>query len=236
MRTKKKSRWKRVILWSFAAILVLGVSGLFAVNYAVNKVIDSMAQSLEEEMLAELEHENNISDITAPEDEASTAEPIATNGSDPVSNPTDAPTTSSTTSTENTPSTPEAKDNTQKPEKTSNSAHVSNKNDLGKYSAEISAKKAVTIKENISIAEKATVTSILVGKLSLSDLNSFKDLASGGMSVDEKRAARKVLLDKLSPEEYDQLASIAKKYGISRGKSYTEAEIEEADEAAREKK
>jgi hypothetical protein len=47
-------------------------------------------------------------------------------------------------------------------------------------------------------------------------------MASGGLNINEKRQARKLLLDKLSPNEYDQLVSIAKKYGLSQGRTYSE--------------
>jgi len=48
-------------------------------------------------------------------------------------------------------------------------------------------------------------------------------LFDSGMSLDEKRKAKEVILKKLTEEEYDELISIASKYGLSKGKSYEES-------------
>lgn len=73
------------------------------------------------------------------------------------------------------------------------------------------------------MAEKAQITSVLLKKLSASELQLFLKMASNGLSVDEKKEAKKVFLQKLSEDEYNQLISIAAKYGLSQGKSYSDS-------------
>jgi hypothetical protein len=51
----------------------------------------------------------------------------------------------------------------------------------------------------------------------------FMSMAGNGMSVDEKKAAKKIILGKLTEDEYNQLIQIAAKYGLSEGKSYTDS-------------
>jgi hypothetical protein len=215
MQKKKKFRWKRLVLYSFAIILLLGISGLFAMNYAVDKVIDSMADSLASEVIMEPE---------------STPPLEATIGKKPTIGSMNQEVDSATLqghSSKEIEKTAQFNANS----KQSSSQVKSDNNDLDKvgvYAPEVSTKKAKAIKENVTVSDKASVTSILMGNLGLSDLKTFQEMASGGLTVDEKREARKVLLDKLSPEEYNKLAAIAKKYGVSRGKNYDEAAKEEA--------
>jgi hypothetical protein len=180
MRSRKKQRkiGKRILFSFLAVLVVLVISGLIAVNYAVDKVIESMAASLQS---------NETGESSRPIPAVPTELP-----SQPAAN--------------------EAHKEEDKP---------------GQYAPQVSTKKAEAIKEKITIAEKADVSSILVGHLSVSDLQLLQELARGGMTVEEKRAARNLLLEKLTPEEYDRLVEIAQKYGVSQGKTYTEAEQEE---------
>jgi len=79
------------------------------------------------------------------------------------------------------------------------------------------------VQDEISAKDKALVTSVLLKKLSPSDISLFMKLAGGGMTVEEKREAKKILLNKLTEEEYNELVAIAAKYGLSQGKSYAES-------------
>lgn len=91
------------------------------------------------------------------------------------------------------------------------------------YHAEISVDQAKSVKEDISLSEKLTVTSILLKKLTADDIQLFSDLFSDGLTVEEKKKAKKLILDKLSEEEYDELIAIASKYGLSQGKRYKDS-------------
>jgi hypothetical protein len=91
------------------------------------------------------------------------------------------------------------------------------------YSAEISTEKAEKVQESITLSEKAKLTRVILANFGAEELNLFMQLAQGGLTVEEKREAKKLFLEKLTPEEYDELISIAAKYGLSRGKTYEES-------------
>ncbi|MCS7459900.1 hypothetical protein N0M98_07070 [Paenibacillus doosanensis] len=95
-----------------------------------------------------------------------------------------------------------------------------------KYSPEVSSDKAKTVEQSITAKEKAQILSVLIRKLSTDELQLFVKMASNGISVEEKKEAKKIILQKLTEEEYDQLISIAAKYGLSQGKSYKESKKE----------
>lgn len=214
---KKKFRWKRFAIWSLSIVIVLGVAGIFAVNYAIDRVMESMANSILEEIDLEVSSGAVASPTPAsnPSNEAG--------GSDEQPAAPDNPDADSGVPSNK----PAGQDGQPQQFSQGNGDKGNSSTNLGEYSSEVSVEKAKAIKENVTVSEKADVASILMGNLSLSDLKLFQQLASGGMTVDEKRQARKVLLDKLTPKEYEKLSKIAKKYGISRGLTYEEAQKEE---------
>ena len=91
------------------------------------------------------------------------------------------------------------------------------------YSPEISVEKAEKVQEEITLREKAKVTEVVLRNFSADDLRLFMQLAQGGLTVEEKKEAKKIFLEKLSPEEYNALITIAAKYGLSRGQTYEES-------------
>lgn len=217
---KKKFRWKRFLLWACSILIVLGIAGIFAVNYAIDKVIESMANSMFEEIESEVAGQAVPTIVPTP-----APTPAPTQG---ATQPTaDEPSGEVEQSSEETAGKPTAPSN--KPSTQYNEDRGKSSANLGEYTAEVTTEKANAIKENVTVSEKADVASILMGNLSFSDLKLLQELAGGGMTVDEKRVARKILLDKLTPEEYEILSTIAKKYGISRGLTYDEAQQEEAN-------
>ena len=72
------------------------------------------------------------------------------------------------------------------------------------------------------MSEKAKVVSILMGSLSADDISTLQKLAGGGLTVEEKREAKKLLLEKLTEDQYNELIAIAAKHGLSQGKTYSE--------------
>jgi hypothetical protein len=92
-----------------------------------------------------------------------------------------------------------------------------------KYEAQISPDKAKAVEHSITMKEKADITSLLLKTLSSSDIQMFMKMAGNGMSVTEKKEAKKLLLQKLSEDEYNHLVSIVAKYGLSQGKNYQES-------------
>ena len=236
---------KKVLIWTASIIVVLAIGGAFAANYAVDKMLKSMSgmdiSSLEE--LSQEDLNSSVPDAGAEQD--SSDEQI----NDEASNNDD------TSSNEN-PDTPVSSDNTTgeattTPSKPSNSSGQSSsssngggtsgdqgsadnkgtgdkdtsKGDSG-YSAEVSVEKAKDIEENITLKDKAKVVSTLMGNLSASDIATLQQLASGGLTVEKKKEARSLLLEKLSEDEYNELIAIAAKHGVSQGKQYAEVKDE----------
>lgn len=196
MRMKK---WKKVLIWVASIVVVLGIGGLFAANYAVDKLISTLAADLENDLLVEdvLNETNNSekpNDTGTEESESPDGEKTnGTDETDKANNSTD----KSTNKTDDDKETDE-------------------------YSAEVSVDKAKDLQEKITVGEKAQVTGVLLKELSMSDIKELQALAKGGLNQEEKKKARSIILDKLSAEQYDELIQIAKKYGMSQGKSYQE--------------
>ncbi|PUA34936.1 hypothetical protein C8Z91_34275 [Paenibacillus elgii] len=91
------------------------------------------------------------------------------------------------------------------------------------YKAEISAGKAKEVQDQISLSEQVKITTVLLKKLDGNDLKQLQNMFDKGVSLEEKRKAKAMILEKLSEEEYDELIAIASKYGLSKGKSYEES-------------
>ncbi|RAP74015.1 hypothetical protein [Paenibacillus montanisoli] len=219
---RKMKRWKRVALWIATILIVLGASGAFVANYAVNKAIGSLASNLETDL---------ITDLTAevPTDETSKADTSA-NASASTEISADASANVSSVGSNhkdaNTAMSEKISDKTNSimdPEQskgTSQNGGTSVKGDLNGYSPEVSPEKAKKVQGSVTMKEKAAVTSILLSSLSMSDLKKLQKLASGGLSLAEKKEARSIILNKVSPDQYNKLSNIAKKYGVSRGMNY----------------
>ncbi|MNW19306.1 hypothetical protein D3C71_2192420 [compost metagenome] len=58
-------------------------------------------------------------------------------------------------------------------------------------------------------------------RFSAKELDAFMKLASGGLTHKEKVEAKKLVLEKLSEEEYNQLIAIAARLGLSQGGQYS---------------
>ncbi|KAA1185327.1 hypothetical protein [Paenibacillus sp. B2(2019)] len=219
-------RWKKILLWTLSVIVVLGVGGLFAANYAVDKLMNSMVDGFD------LESEDQVSggqdQGTAPEDT------VADGKVEPVASATPAPSTDDVGSkdTEET-----GKDTiastTSEPTKAPSTDQKDNSSDG--YTAQVSTDKAKEIQENVTMKDKADVAAIVLGQLSVSDINRLKDLAKGGLTLDEKREARSIILGKVSEEQYNELSQVAKKYGVSQGKTRDQTLKEEEQLKAKEK-
>ncbi|MEK8126896.1 hypothetical protein WMW72_03135 [Paenibacillus filicis] len=91
------------------------------------------------------------------------------------------------------------------------------------YSATISKDKAEKVQESVTLREKAKIMTMLVSKLSASEIQLFTKMMGNGLSVEEKKEAKKIILNKLSEDEYNELIAIAAKYGLSQGKDYKDS-------------
>ncbi|MEK5239349.1 hypothetical protein NST99_27100 [Paenibacillus sp. FSL L8-0470] len=246
-------RWKKVLAWSLSIILVLAIGGLFAANYAVDRLMTSMANGLDLE--TEDTPNASVEPTLAPTDkipgEANESnENAALESAAPKKTSAAGKSTDQTTSPESTPiplsSSGSGKDTTARSQRTSSPATTdveSNptsspttdvESNLSEYSAQVSTDKAKKIQENVTVKDKADVTSIVLGELSLSDIKRLQELASGGLTPEEKREARQIILDKVSADQYNELSNIAKKYGASRGLSHDQVVAEEQQIQAQE--
>jgi len=223
-------KWQKVTIWVASILIVLVVGGLFAANYAVNKVLDSMVgmsldDLLEEDDNATVGEETNGEASQTP-DGAETATPDASTGQDAGNASTDQTagneqqgSSNSRGQDPNSSTSNNQQGTTDKP--TDSTKPEGNKSDSG-YTAEISTDKAKEVQDNITVAEKAKVVTTLMSSLSASDIAALQKLASGGLNVEEKKEAKALLLEKLSEDQYDELIQIAAKHGLSQGKTYSE--------------
>jgi len=219
-------KWQKVTIWVASILIVLVVGGLFAANYAVDKVLDSMVGMSVDDLLEESITPDEVDTIIPDESEEqtdgnsasdlpdSTEQQGNSNDGGQESTSTDSTEKPNATTKPEASKTPEA---TKKPE--------GNKSESG-YSAEISTDKAKEVQDNISVSEKAKVVTTLMGSLSASDISTLQKLASGGLSVEEKKQAKEIMLEKLSEDQYNELIAIAAKHGLSQGKKYSETKAE----------
>ncbi len=81
---------------------------------------------------------------------------------------------------------------------------------------------AGNIAEQLTTSEKMVISSIALSVFTSDDLAWFERLAGGGVSLEEKKQMRERFLQRMSEEQYNTLIEIAKKYGLSQGRSYDE--------------
>lgn len=232
-------RWKKVLAWSLSVVIVLAIGGLFAANYAINKLMTSMAEGIELESNNASVSETVLQAIptitTVPTDSAvsdvSTNQSTNSNVDAPVENVVPQTTPQTAKESKQPADVNQSLKNDEQtskitPKPTNNPITKDNK-DLEGYSAQVSTDKAKHIQENVTVKEKADVASIVMGQLSMSDIKRLQELASGGLTIEEKREARSIILDKVSEEQYNELSQIAKKYGVSEGKTQGQVLAEE---------
>ncbi|MCD9024072.1 hypothetical protein [Cohnella silvisoli] len=183
----RKRKLIKIIIGCIGFVVVLGISGLFTADYAVNRVMDSFAAGLE----AEMESDNN--QVESKEQ--------------PLSIPSESVDAKQEKGNDN-------------PSKLTGTA---TNNSARKPTGTVTKEKVKKVKENLTVSDKATVASVILKNLSLSDLKKLRFIAKGGLTVEEKREAKQMLLTKLSPGDYNKLSALAKKYGISKGRTYDEA-------------
>lgn len=216
---KKKNRLKKWLIGIGCFLVLLLASAYFGINYAADKMMDKLSDSILESALstpAPTEVTEELSASPAPTTSASpsaSAKDVDAGEPDqPVSNRADTDDAESSASS----STTNGNANNQ-------SSSSSTKDSDYSYSAEVSVDKAVAVKEDITFAEKTKLMTIMLKRLSASDIKTLSDLAGGGLSVEKKVEAKKIILEKLSEKEYDELIKIAQKYGLSQGKTYEDS-------------
>lgn len=228
-------RWKKVLIWTLSVIVVLGVGGLFAANYAVDKLMNSMADGFD------VEAEDTINVPQGQVVEPAVAE------SDPSAEPAVSVDPTPSISSDSTPASGKADDKDgstgeQLVAGTGKSSSASKPTSTPSPTPEgidgiahISTDKAKEVQDNVSIKDKANVAAIVTQQLSVSDIKRLQELAKGGLTNEEKLEARRIILGKVSEEQYNELSQVAKKYGVSQGKTRDQILAEEEQLKAQEK-
>ncbi|MEK4047170.1 hypothetical protein NSU18_26515 [Paenibacillus sp. FSL H8-0048] len=221
-------RWTKVLIWTLSVIVVLGIGGVFAANYAVDKLMNSMSGGFDMEA-------GNTTSVP----QGQVTEPVVAD-SDPSAEPAASVAPAISSAPDSTPvsgnTVVPAAANKDKPVSTDKPASIPVPTPAGVDGlAHISTDKAKEVQENVTITDKANVAAIVASQLSVSDIKRLQELAKGGLTTEEKREARSIILGKVSEEQYNELAQIAKKYGVSQGKTRDQILAEEEQLKAQEK-
>ncbi|WP_127507133.1 hypothetical protein [Paenibacillus humicus] len=185
----------KVLVWTGAVVVVLGTGGIATTNFLLNKFLDSMSEQVVATAVGKSGETDASSEASA--DEGSKEKQADGNvqkaAQETVSSEEEAP-----------------------------AAKKEAAKDPKGYTANLTGEKIKEIKEDVSVSDKMDVMAILLKKLSLSDIRKLQQLAQGGLTREKKREARAIIHDKVTPEQYDELITIAKKYGVSQGRNYEE--------------
>lgn len=220
---------KKVLYIVIFLVIILAIGGYLASNYAISYVLKNLGSS---ELAIEKSSETDVNAADEQKSYTSTTEQQQNN--------------KNTSSSSSSSGKAEIGDELVKVEKASSSKDDSNRNGQVqdnkrsekeeqqdvvptqelKYSAEVSQDKAKAVEQSITTREKAKIITMLINKLSADELQLFLKMSGDGLSVEEKKEAKKIILKKLTEDEYNQLIAIAAKYGLSQGKSYKESQKE----------
>lgn len=204
-------KWQKVFI-VLAVVLIVAASGAYwAMNKAVNKVLEAVSSDVVASM------GNPSPQATAPVPQIS-ASPTIEPGSSVQAEPTPGTVSSQQPSPASAQTTPGASVYPAQGEEPTPSPAAT------PYDPSINADKAAKAQEEITVKEKLQITSIFMKRFSAKELDAFMKLASGGLTHEEKIEAKKIVLEKLSEEEYNQLIGIAAKLGLSQGKKYEESQ------------
>ncbi|MDO3679906.1 hypothetical protein [Paenibacillus ehimensis] len=211
-----KARMKKALGVGAVVVLLLFAGGYWALHAVQERMMAALA-SLAEEAPAGKRPETGPEKRTDPSPQTPAETPKPTSGQDVVRTPG------------GSPASPGKAEQAQKPAQ----APATVPQETGKpadpksgstgYKAEISAGKAKEVQDQISLAEQVKITTVLLKKLDGNDLKQLQNMFNQGVSLEEKRKAKEMILEKLTEEEYDELIAIASKYGLSKGKSYEES-------------
>lgn len=216
-----KARMKKVLVVGTVVILLLLAGGYWALHMVQERMMAALA-SLAEEAPAGKRPVNDPEKRTEPAHQA----PASGQPPVPQQKPADASKPASGQDAVRTPVPSGKAEQTQTPATVPQAADKPSDPKSGSstgYKAEISAGKAKEVQDQISLAEQVKITTVLLKKLDGNDLKKLQNMFDKGVSLEEKRKAKAMILEKLSEEEYDELIAIASKYGLSKGKSYEES-------------
>lgn len=231
---KKKSRWKKILIWSAVLVVVLAGGALFTINYMVDKVLDSFVnEALEAAGLDSLDDLEALAPGGSGLDGNGDTTNEAGGGSGGSGNGDNGGGSGNAGTGQegvgNAGTSDPSAAGGQTTGKGGNSGNSGSElacgetGPNGEYRGEITVDKAKCAQESITLKDKAKVATLLLAKLSPSDMKLFGEMVSGGLSTDEKKQAKDIILKKMSEDEYNELIAIAAKLGLSQGKSYADS-------------
>jgi hypothetical protein len=203
-------KWQKVFIILVAILIVAAGGAYWAMNKAVNKVLEAVSSDVVASM------ESPIPQATAPIAQVS-ASPVIAPGSSVQTEPTPGMVSSQQPSPASAQTTPGASVYPAQREEAAPTPTPS----ATPYDPSINADKAAKAQEEITVKEKLQITSIFMKRFSAKELDAFMKLASGGLTHEEKIEAKKLVLEKLSEDEYNQLIGIAARLGLSQGGQYS---------------
>jgi hypothetical protein len=190
----------KVIVGCIGTVLILGIIGIFIANYAVVKVLDMLSSESEVTSVATVQDE--VRDTPPPQEkymeDSSVSEPPNLETQDKAK----------VQEVENLQQNDRTKDNSSLPTGT------------------VTKKRVKQVQESLTTVDKAKIISIMSKSLTRKNSEILWDMSKGGLSIEEKKEAKELLLEMLSSDDYNALSTLAKKYGISKGKTYDEAKQE----------
>lgn len=221
--------FKRIAIIAALSIAILLVGGYFAMDAVTNRIFEELASSaLKEAADSGADQAKPGGGAAAPG--KTTPPPAAPKAGDEAPPAAGAAQTGSTAGSAE-PSAGAQQGSGQAPDPASGGAggdkpqddgHQPREKDTG-YTPNITPEKAEAVKEQVTMQEKMFVMTTLMKKFTKDEVSLFMKMASGGLSVAEKKEAKKIFLEKLTEDEYNQMISIAAKYGLSQGKSYQDS-------------
>jgi low affinity Fe/Cu permease len=234
--------FKKTIIWSICILVVVATASYFAMDMGVNYVLKSMSSESKDKASETSETSETLDtsltstpDIISKPDEtkesvsaAESSEEVETGEDIESAAPKETKSGSSSSSDSSDlqdstdSSSPTTKSNST-PSKKSDKETSTEDQSNDTYTGEITPEKVERAEEEITFREKTRVTTVLLKNLSSSDIKKFMSMSGQEVSVTEKKAAKKVFLEKLSEEEYNDLIAIAAKLGLSQGLSYEES-------------
>ncbi|MEK0313688.1 hypothetical protein [Cohnella sp. 56] len=218
---KRKNRLKKWLVGLSCFLVLVIVGAFFSINFVADKVLDKLSDSILESAMASSSPSGEVGQSSPLPTGSPTSSALPIKGTGPVDpDQSELGNSGAAIQMETDPTA------TNTTSMNGDSTKISGDIPSHSYSAEVSVDKAQTVKEEITFAEKTKLMTIMLKRLNANDIKTLSDLAGGGLSVEKKKEAKKIILEKLSEKEYDELIKIAQKYGLSEGKSYEDSKQE----------
>ncbi|TNJ59746.1 hypothetical protein FE784_36865 [Paenibacillus hemerocallicola] len=224
----KKKKLKKLLIWTASVLLVFAIGAYFVFDYATNYVLRSIVasgsgySSIGTPNISPPQTKEETESTKLPEDKGTNTSETSVSGIKQDEIPKDS--TSGQPVPSNSSTTKEPAKNDSTGPSTSQPNPETTQPQSQQPGANISSEQAQKAQEDITLKDKSKVTSVLLSKLSASDIKLFMQMSESGVSVEEKQKAKKIILQKLTEEEYNELIAIASKLGLSSsGKSYQES-------------